>query len=110
MKFETSIGKSTKDTIYNHGYNLTEDLIGKVSLVDMAFIDATHRMPNKNESAMLDAIMVAICEHGFTPSSVSSRLTYLGAPVSITGSNGSRDFRSWKRLSGFHGVCGKNAV
>jgi hypothetical protein len=32
MKFETSIGKSTRDTIYNHGFNLSEDLIGKATI------------------------------------------------------------------------------
>lgn len=83
MEFQTKIGKSTKDKIYVHGYDLTEDLIGNITLADMAFLGAKHRKPTENESKMLNAILVAICEHGFTPSSISTRLTYLGAPEAV---------------------------
>ncbi|WP_264739045.1 citryl-CoA lyase [Cytobacillus firmus] len=83
MDFQTTIGKSTPDKIFVHGYNLTEDLIGNITLADMAFLGAMHRKPTENESKMLNAVLVAICEHGFTPSSISTRLTYLGAPESV---------------------------
>ncbi|CAM3711974.1 citryl-CoA lyase [Aeromicrobium ponti] len=83
MEFQTKIGKSIPDKIYVHGYNLTEDLIGNITLADMAFLGAKHRKPTENESKMLNALLVAICEHGFTPSSISTRLTYLGAPESV---------------------------
>jgi len=83
MKLETTIGKSYTDKILVHGYDLVDDLIGEANLVDMAFLGATKKMPSKNESKMLEAIMVTICEHGFTPSSMSTRFTYLGAPESI---------------------------
>ncbi|MEH7309093.1 citryl-CoA lyase [Neobacillus drentensis] len=83
MKFETKIGMSKTDAIYVHGYNLTEDLIGKITLADMALLGALHRRPTEEESKMLNACMVAICEHGFTPSSVAARLTYLGAPEAV---------------------------
>lgn len=83
MKFETKIGMSKPDAIYVHGFNLTEDLIGNITLADMAFLGAAHRRPTKEESKMLNACMVAVCEHGFTPSSISARLTYLGAPEAV---------------------------
>lgn len=83
MEFQTKIGKSTRDRIFVHGYDLTEDLIGKITLADMAFLGAMHRKPTENESKMLNALLVAICEHGYTPSSISTRLTYLGAPESV---------------------------
>ncbi|WP_085993070.1 citryl-CoA lyase [Oceanobacillus senegalensis] len=86
MEFKTQIGKSTTDNIYVHGYNLTEDLIGNITLADMAFLGAKHRKPTENESKMLNAILVAICEHGFTPSSISTRLTHLGAPEAVQAS------------------------
>lgn len=83
MEFQTKIGVSKSDKIYVHGYDLTEDLIGEITLADMAFLGAAHRKPTQSESKMLNACMVAICEHGFTPSSISARLTYLGAPEAV---------------------------
>ncbi|MGG0177202.1 citryl-CoA lyase [Gottfriedia acidiceleris] len=83
MKFETNIGIAKPDKIFVHGYDLTEDLIGNITLVDMAFLGALHRRPTEEESKMLNACMVAICEHGYTPSSISARLTYLGAPEAV---------------------------
>lgn len=83
MEIQTKVGKSTPDKIYVHGYDLTEDLIGQITLADMAFLGAKHRKPTDSESKMLNAILVAICEHGFTPSSISTRLTYLGAPEAV---------------------------
>ncbi|MED4582812.1 citryl-CoA lyase [Brevibacillus choshinensis] len=85
MEFDTRIGVSEPDKIYVHGYDLTEDLIGEITLADMAFLGAQHRKPSQLESKMLNACMVAICEHGFTPSSISARLTYLGAPEAVQG-------------------------
>lgn len=83
MQFETKIGKSTKETLSVYGYDLSEDLIGNITLADMLFLGVKHRKPTENESKMLNATLIAICEHGFTPSSLSSRLTYLGAPEAI---------------------------
>ena len=83
MKFDTEVGFSQTDKISVHGYDLVEDLMGNITLADMAFLGAKHKKPTENESKMLNAIMVSICEHGFTPSSISARLTYLGAPEAV---------------------------
>ena len=83
MQFETKVGVSETDKIFVHGYNLVDDLMGNITLADMAFLGAKHRKPTENESKMLNAVMVAICEHGFTPSSIATRLTYLGAPEAV---------------------------
>lgn len=83
MQFETKVGVSETDKIFVHGFNLVDDLMGNITLADMAFLGAKHRKPTENESKMLNAVMVAICEHGFTPSSIATRLTYLGAPEAV---------------------------
>ena len=65
------------------GHDLAEDLIGKVSLGDLAFLELKGRLPTSNESAVFNAITVALVEHGMTPSAIATRLTYFGAPESL---------------------------
>jgi citrate synthase len=68
------------------GHDLAEELIGKVSLGDFAFLELKGRLPTKQESAVFNAIAVALVEHGMTPSAIAARLTYFGAPESLQAS------------------------
>lgn len=78
--YTTHIGTSTSDSINIYGYDLCSEVIGHASLADLVFLGAQGRLPAENESKMLNALMVGIAEHGFTPSSLAARLTWLGAP------------------------------
>lgn len=78
--YPTRIGTSTSDSISIYGYDLCDDLIGQVSLADLVFLGAQARLPSADESRLLNALMVSIAEHGFTPSALAARLTWLGAP------------------------------
>jgi citrate synthase len=78
--YSTRIGTSTPDAISIYGYDLCEEVIGHASLADLVFLGAQGRLPAENESKMLNALMVGIAEHGFTPSSLAARMTWLGAP------------------------------
>jgi citrate synthase len=79
------MGSSTADRIVVRGHDLVEDLIGKVSLGDMAFLELKGRLPTSKESAMFNALAVTLVEHGMTPSAIATRLTYFGAPESVQG-------------------------
>jgi citrate synthase len=50
MEFKTKIGVSYQDKINIYGYDLAKDLIGEITLVDMAFLGVSHRKPTVNES------------------------------------------------------------
>lgn len=78
--YTTHIGASTADSISIYGYDLCSEVIGHANLADLVFLGAQGRLPGENESRMLNALMVGIAEHGFTPSSLAARLTWLGAP------------------------------
>jgi citrate synthase len=79
------MGWSTPDRIVVRGHDLVEDLIGKVSLGDVAFLELKGRLPTKQESIVFNAITVTLVEHGMTPSAIAARLTYFGAPESLQG-------------------------
>lgn len=79
------MGSSTADRITVRGKDLVEDLIGKVSLGDMAFLELKGRLPSREESTVFNALAVTLVEHGMTPSAIATRMTYLGAPESLQG-------------------------
>jgi len=84
-RLRSEIARSTADRILIRGHDLAADLIGKVSLGDMAFLELRGRLPTEAESAVFNAIAVTLVEHGMTPSAIAARLTYLGAPEALQG-------------------------
>jgi citrate synthase len=82
-RLRSELGRSTTDKIYVRGFDLTEDLLGKVSLGDVAFLELKGRLPSPEESVMFNAVAVTLVEHGLTPSAIAARLTYFGAPEAL---------------------------
>jgi citrate synthase len=82
-KLKSGLGHSTADQIFVRGHDLTADLIGKVPLGDVAFLELKGRLPNHHESVMFNALVVTLVEHGLTPSTIAARLTYFGAPEAL---------------------------
>ena len=79
-KLRTEMGWSTPDRIVVRGKDLPGELLGRINLGDMAWLELTGRMPAANESRMFNALLVTLVEHGITPSAIAARITYLGAP------------------------------
>lgn len=86
MALRSDIAWSTADRIGVFGYDLVGELIGKVSLGDMGFLEIVGRLPNKRESRMFEAMLVTLVEHGIVPSSLATRLTHTGAPEALQAS------------------------
>jgi citrate synthase len=84
-KMRSDMGRSTADRIFVRGHDLVEDLIGKVSLGDVAFLELKGRLPTRQESTVFNALAVTLVEHGMTPSAIAARLTHFGAPESLQG-------------------------
>ena len=79
----TEIGYTTVDKITVRGKDLSKDILGKLDFVDMMFLTVLGRLPEGREKRMLNLILVTACDHGLTPSAMSARLTYLGAPEAM---------------------------
>jgi citrate synthase len=84
-RLKSSMGSSTATRIVVRGHDLVDDLIGKVSLGDVAFLELKGRLPTRQESIVFNALAVTLVEHGMTPSAIAARLTYFGAPESLQG-------------------------
>jgi len=79
----SDLGWSTADKIVVLGKDLPGEILGKINLGDMAFLEITGRTPNEKESRLFNAMAVTLVEHGVTPSALVARLTFLGAPEAM---------------------------
>jgi len=81
--WRTAIAYKTKDKIVVRGYDLNE-LTGGISFAEMAYLVWRGELPAPAHSRMLDAILVSMAEHAFSPSSAASRLiTSGGVPLHV---------------------------
>lgn len=76
----TAIATSTTDAIYIRDTSLVDDLMGHVDFTTMMIFQMTGRRPGPGELAVVNAVLVALMEHGLTPSSITARLIYASSP------------------------------
>jgi citrate synthase len=83
--YPTGLGTSDADTIRLLGQDLAADLMGSVGFGELAFWLVAGRRPGAGEVRVFEAVLVALADHGFTPTAIAARLTYLSAPDSLQG-------------------------
>jgi citrate synthase len=81
----TAISTSDLHSVNIRGRELSSELIGHVSFTDMFFLLVTGVMPDDRQRKIMDAVLVAIAEHGLVPSNVASRVTFAASPDSMQG-------------------------
>jgi citrate synthase len=106
MSFPTSLGTSTADEIRLLGQDLTADLMGKVGFGELAFWLVAMRRPTPSETRVFEAVLVALADHGFTPTAIAARLTYLSAPDSLQGALAAGLLGGGSRFLGVTEDCG----
>lgn len=107
LSFPTSLGMSTTSTISLLGKDLASDLLGKVGFSELAFWLVTQRQPTPGEVRVFDACLVALADHGFTPTAIAARLTYLSAPDSLQGALAAGLLGGGSRFLGVTEDCGQ---
>jgi len=75
--WRTGIAYKTRDRIVVRGYDLN-DLTGNLDLGEMAYLVWRGELPSVSNAKMLNAIMVCLAEHAFSPSSAAARLVASG--------------------------------
>jgi citrate synthase len=79
----TRIAHHTQTAVYVRDHDLVNDLIGRLSFTEMIVLQLTGRMPTPLQTRILDAVLVTLMEHGFTPSSIVTRLIYDSTPEAM---------------------------
>lgn len=106
-EYPTALGASSLTKITLLGQDLAEDVMGKVSFGELAFWLATQRRPTPGEVRVFDAVLAALADHGFTPTAIVTRLTYLSAPDSIQGALAAGLLGGGSRFLGVTEDCGR---
>jgi citrate synthase len=106
-RYPTALGASNATTITLLGRDLARDVMGQVGFGELAFWLATQRRPTKGETRVFEAVLAALADHGFTPTAIVTRLTYLSAPDSVQGALAAGLLGGGSRFLGVTEDCGR---
>jgi citrate synthase len=81
----SNICTSDASSIEVRGRDLCQDLMGHKSFTDFFFLLVTGRDPSDEQRFFLDTLLIAIAEHGLTPTAQAARMTLAAAPDSLQG-------------------------
>ena len=82
---KTAIAAAEADRVVVRGRDLARDLIGSVSFAEFYFLLVTGRQATPDQRFFLDACLVALAEHGLTPSVQAARMTLAADPAALQG-------------------------
>jgi citrate synthase len=81
--YPTSIGFSDEHSISVLGHDLAAELMGRVGFAELAFALVALRRPTPGQLRVFEAVLVALADHGLTPTAIAARLTLTGSPESV---------------------------
>ncbi len=105
--YPTSIGHSDADSITLLGRDLAGELMGQISFGELAFWLVAGQRPTPGALRVFEAVLVALADHGLTPSAIAARLTLTGAPESIQGALAAGLLGGGSRFLGVTEDCGR---
>ena len=80
---KTHIATSTPTSITVRGLDLVNSLIGHHTFTEMVYFLIKHKMPGLTETRVLDACLVTLMEHGWTPPAVIARAMINSVPSQV---------------------------
>ncbi|GAB3193799.1 citryl-CoA lyase [Geodermatophilus arenarius] len=105
--YPTALGASSRESITLLGTDLARDVMGTVGFGELAFWLATQRRPTPGETRVFEAVLAALADHGFTPTAIVTRLTWLSAPDSVQGALAAGLLGGGSRFLGVTEDCGR---
>lgn len=81
----SAISNADAASVTIRGYDLTGELMGQIGFSEFFHLLLTGTRPSAVQRDMLDAVLIAIAEHGLTPSVQAARMTLAAAPEAMQG-------------------------
>ena len=106
----TALCDAKPDRIEVRGRDLSASLMGRLTFTEYFFLLVTGQEPDPEQLFFLDLLMVAIAEHGLTPTAQAARMTYAAAPESLQGAVAAGLLGCGPVLLGTAEECGKLLV
>jgi citrate synthase len=103
----TSLGTADATSISLLGHDVAGELMGQVSFGELAFWLVALRRPSAGQLRVFEAVLVALADHGFTPTAIAARITYLSAPDSVQGALAAGLLGGGSRFLGVTEDCGQ---
>ncbi len=105
--YRTAIGTSDATSISLLGKDLASDLMGKVGFAELAFWLVAQQRPSTSELRVFETVLVALADHGLTPTVIAARMTLTGAPESVQGAMAAGLLGGGSRFLGVTEDCGR---
>jgi citrate synthase len=105
--YPTALGTSSTHQIMLLGQDVARDLMGHISFGELAFWLVAMRRPEPGELRVFEAVLVALADHGFTPTAIVARLTDLSAPDALQGAIAAGLLGGGSRFLGVTEDCGR---
>ena len=77
--YRTGLGASDLHTISLLGHDVAGELMGAISFGELSYWMITKRRPTPQQAVLFEAVLVALADHGFTPTAIAARVTLLSA-------------------------------
>ena len=81
----SAICTSDAESITVRGHDLVGELMGEIDFTSYFWLLVTGTKPNEDQAYFLNAVLVALAEHGLVPSVAAARMTYAAAPEALQG-------------------------
>ncbi len=102
---KTAIAAASADRVSVRGRDLAGDLMGRTTFTEFLYLLAAGRAPTEEQRFFLDLSLVAIAEHGLTPSVQAARMTYAADPAALQGAVAAGVLGCGTVILGAAGVC-----
>ena len=91
--WRTSIADVADDGVMIRGYDVLNDLVGKIDFGALVYLLYRGELPKGNESKIINAMFICVAEHGISPSSTVTRFVQAaGVPIQCSVAAGAMMF------------------